>query len=116
MNAIKSTFVIVLCLGLCLGLSSGARYFLTGTYAPDWARVVTPYPPAPAFDLNTVQSTIGQPSDLTPINATIFQLSLRDVPQQDLCPRSRVRKVSARPSCTSCPSSKGMNRAAIIWT
>ena len=84
MNAIKSTFVIVLCLGLCLGLSSGARYFLTGTFAPDWARVVTPYPPAPAFYPKTVQSTIGQPSYLTPISATIFQLSLRDVPQQDL--------------------------------
>ena len=63
---------------------------------PDWARVVTPYPPAPAFDPKTVQSTIGQPSDLTPISATIFQLSLRDVPQQDLWSAvARAQSISA---------------------
>lgn len=89
MNAtMKSNVGIVLslglCLGLCLGLSSGARYFMTGTYAPDWARVITPYPPAPVFDPETVQTTIGQPSVLTPISATIFQLSLRDIAQPDL--------------------------------
>lgn len=84
MNAIKWILVFVLYLGLCLGLSSGARYFVTGTYTPDWARVVTPYPPAPAFDPKTVQTTIGQPSVLTPISATIFQLSLRDITQQNL--------------------------------
>jgi hypothetical protein len=80
MNAIKWIVVIV----LCLGLSSGARYFLTGTYVPNWARVITPYPPAPAFDPQVLQATIGQPSIITLLSPTIFQLMVHDVTQQDL--------------------------------
>ena len=80
MNALKWIVVFV----LCLGLSSGARYFLTGTYVPDWTRIVTPYPPAPAFDPQMVQTIIGQPSIITPLSSTIFQLTIRDVTQQEL--------------------------------